>query len=486
MTRPVALAAATLTLALAVPIPLSAQTVRLTIDDAVRLALEHSETVEAAKAGEQRAAATAAKALSQRRLQVNFTGTYSRTLASEFSRAFDTSGPVCAPFSVDATRPLTDRVGEIERAASCGSLAGSTFNFSELPFGQKNNYQLALAFSQPVYTGGRQQALERQTAIGSRLSTLTTSAAEAQLALDVARAYYDAALAGRLLTIAESTLAQAEATYVQTRLAFDAGRQPEFELLRAQVSRDNQRPAVIRRRADRDVALLRLRQLLELPAGTPLELAVDLEQPDLPPPAPFAEALARAPNASTDDFIAVQQSATAVDLREAVMAAVRAERRPTVSLSSNLAGVGYPSSGVVPSFDDFRTNWSLAATVQVPIFTGGRLAADERVAMADLAEARAVLKQSRELAELGAATATQDVAAAEAVWQASAGTIEQAERAYAIAELRHREGLSTQLELADARLALEVARANRAQAGRDVQLARVRVALTPKLPAGAR
>jgi outer membrane protein TolC len=69
------------------------------------------------------------------------------------------------------------------------------------------------------------------------------------------------------------------------------------------------------------------------------------------------------------------------------------------------------------------------------------------------------------------------------VWQASAGTIEQAERAYAIAELRNREGLSTQLELADARLALEIARANRAQAGRDVQVARARLAL---VPAGAR
>lgn len=467
--------------------PAAAQTVRLTIADAVRMATDRSEAIEAARAAGDRAAATSTLATTQRRLQVNFTGAYSRTLASEFSSAFEFTGPVCAPFTVDATRPLGDRVSEIERAASCGSLgSGGGWDFSNLPFGQKNIYQLGFTFAQPIHTGGRIEAQERLARTGERLAALGLSATTAQLALNVAAAYYDAALAGRLLSIAESVYAQADAAYEQTRLAFDAGRQPEFELLRAQVARDNQRPTVIRRRADRDVAHLRLRQLLELPAGTPLELDVDLDRPDLPPPAPFAEGLAAAHTAAPDSFISVQQSAASVDLRDAALAATRAERKPSVSLGSTLSGVGYPSSGVIPSVGDFRTNWSIAATVQMPLFTGGRIAAQERQATADLAEARAVLKQSRELAELNVATALQDLAAAEAVWQASAGTIEQAERAYAIAELRNREGLSTQLELADARLALEIARANRAQAGRDVQVARTRVALAPALPAAAR
>ena len=58
----------------------------------------------------------------------------------------------------------------------------------------------------------------------------------------------------------------------------------------------------------------------------------------------------------------------------------------------------------------------------------------------------------------------------------------EAEKAYAIAEIRYREGISTQTELADARLLLEQARANRATAGRDLQTARVRVALLRDLP----
>ncbi len=69
-----------------------------------------------------------------------------------------------------------------------------------------------------------------------------------------------------------------------------------------------------------------------------------------------------------------------------------------------------------------------------------------------------------------------------AAFEASAGTVEQATRAYQIAEVRFQSGVSTQLELSDARLLLQQAEANRAQAARDLQVARARVALLPDLP----
>jgi outer membrane protein TolC len=50
--------------------------------------------------------------------------------------------------------------------------------------------------------------------------------------------------------------------------------------------------------------------------------------------------------------------------------------------------------------------------------------------------------------------------------------------------VRYRNGVSTQLELTDARLLLQQAEANRAIAARDLQVARARVALLPDLPLG--
>jgi outer membrane protein TolC len=458
----------------------------LTLADALRIAVEQSESVQIARAGESRAEADIQRAFSQKLPQISFTGSYTRTLASEFSSAFEQTGPICDPYFLDTTRPLEDRVAEIERAANCGSLAGGGLDFSNLPFGQKNIYQLGFTFSQAVYTGGRITAQQRQAAINRDTAAVTTSLTQAQLALDVTRAFYDAALADRLVTIAESVYEQAAATFEQTRLAYDAGRQPEFELLRAQVERDNQRPTVIRRRADRDVAYVRLRQVLDLPESAPVQLDVDLETPALPPPLPFAETLAASRQSVTAEPLSVRQSQAVVDLREAAVTIARADRLPSINLSSSLSGVGYPGNGVFPTPGDFRANWSAGASVQVPLLTGGRLKAGELSAQADLTEARARLQQTRELVALDRTTALQDLQAAEAVWEASAGTVQQAQRAYEIAELRNREGLSTQLELSDSRVSLEIAQANRAQAARDVQVARVRVALLPNLPAGAR
>jgi outer membrane protein TolC len=75
--------------------------------------------------------------------------------------------------------------------------------------------------------------------------------------------------------------------------------------------------------------------------------------------------------------------------------------------------------------------------------------------------------------------------AAEASFAASAGTAQQAARAYQIAEIRYREGISTQVELSDSRILLEQASANRALAARDLAVARARVALLRDLPFGA-
>ena len=475
---------------LLVAAPAAAQTptpAKLTLADALRLAAEHSEALAVARAGEARADADLMRARSAALPQISFSGGYDRTLASQYDFSGDTGATVtpCPVFAPNPTLPLESRVAEIERAAGCGGIGGDLggINFSSLPFGQANIYQYGLTFSQALYTGGRVTA-QRNIARSSRESaSLETIAAETLLELEVTEAFYNAALSDRLLAIAESGLQQATATVEQTQLSFQAGRQPEFELLRAQVARDNQRPFMIRRKADREIAYLRLRQLLELPPDVPLVIDIELDGVTLPPPAPFAEALATVNRETTPaDRIGVKQAETVVRLREGGVEAARAERMPSVGLTSAFGQVGYPSTGAFPRVDDFRTNWTLGASVQVPIFTGQRLRAGEMAARAELAQAKAQLKQAHELAVLDAATAQQDLIAAEAVWEASGSAVQQAERAYQIAELRNREGLSTQLELSDSRLSLQVAQANRAQAARDVQVARARVALLPSLP----
>jgi outer membrane protein TolC len=441
--------------------------------------------------------------------QLSASASYDRALASEFDGVFDFGGgTTCPPFTLNPAATIDARVAEIERAIDCGAVGGGFFGgggestgdengVSDLPFGRKNTFRAGLTFSQNLYSGGRNGAQRAVAAIGHESADHALTTARGQMLYEVTQAYYDAVLSERLVTIAAATLEQAGATLKQTQAGFDAGTQPEFEVLRARVSRDNQSPVLIRQRANRDVAFLRLKQLLDLPPDYPLQLADALGDEALPPPTRFAErvvavektlrsaetgATSLQVNATLPERTAVTEAATTVRLREASLKLVETQRMPSVTLNSSYSRIAYPDNGL-PTFN--RSNWSIGASMSVPILTGGRQRGDEAVALAELEQAKAQRQQVEELAALDTRSAWAELVAARAAWEATAGTIQQAQRAYQIADVRFTNGVSTQLELSDARLSLQQAEANRTQAARDLQVARARVALLPNLPVSA-
>jgi outer membrane protein TolC len=440
------------------PAPAPPQGARvLTLDDALALADVRNETVLIAEAGVRRARGVEAQVHSQRLPQLTGTASYDRTLKSEFEGIFD--------------------------ADSIGGEDGGDNAFADLPFGQPNAYRLGLAFSQLIYAGGRERALERQARLGRESATLSVGQTKAQLAFDVAQAFYDAALADRIFGIADETLAQATRTLEQTRAKREAGLVSEFEQLRAQVDRDTLQAPRVRAGNNRDVAYFRLKQLVDLPLGEPIQLAAQLDDPRLAPAARFATRLAEAEATPTPRLrTAITQADLGVQVSEEGVTIADAQRKPAIALQSAYGVVNYPST--FPSVDDWRQNWTVGIGLQLPILTGGRIKAEQNIARADLDGAKARLQLVKELSDLDDASARASLNAAHAQWETTAGTIQQAGRAYEIAELRFREGLSTQLELSDARLLLASAQVTRARAARDLQLTRVRFALLPELPLG--
>jgi outer membrane protein TolC len=456
----------------------------LTLDDALRLAEDASEQVDIAEAGLARAEGARQLARSGRLPQLDASASYDRALKSEFEGLFDSTAAPCTPLQANPNAPLESRVAELERAYACppsSDLFGAGGDDVELPFGRANTYRLGLLFSQSLYSGGRIRAQERQAYVRRDNARLGVTSAHAQTLLDVTEAFYDAALADRLVQIAEETYAQADRSLAQARAQRQAGHVSEFELLRAQVARDTLQPSVVRARANREVGHLRLRQLLELPLNVPVSLQAALEDAALPPPSRFAPQIAAVEaGLPLPDRVTVTQTANEVQSAEQDVAIARSQRRPMLSINSNYGLVAYPSS--VPAFNDWRTNWTVGAAVTLPILNGGRIKADEAIARAGVTEAAARLRLTRELAALDAESAQQELRAAHAEWEASGATIQQAARAYEIAELRYREGLSTQLELSDSRLLLAESEVTRARAARDLQVRRIRLALLPELP----
>lgn len=467
----------------------------LSLDAAVTLAERNSPALRIARNAILRATGQQDQARSALFPQLNASASYTRTLRSQYQGIFGNTAatPVdtlkrppapaapCDQYLYGTDTSTIARVQGLENYARCATAPTTGgIDFSRAGFGSRNTYNLGLTGSQNLFTGGRVAGQIAAAAAGRRAARIDYTAQAAQLRLDVTQAYFDAALADRLLVIADSTLAQTEAVLRQTELQQKVGNTSEFELLRARVARDNQRPVVIQRQSQREIAYLRLAQLLDLPLDAPLVLTTPVEDSTAAPPGVNLARAAR-PDTATDDRAPVREARENVTAQRGQLRVTRSQRLPSLVLSSNYGRIAFPNTGI-PSWRDFRSNWTVTLATSFPIFTGGRIRGEERVAEANVRDAQARLTQTRQYAALDARTALAALRQAQASYQASAGTAAEAQQAYQIAALRYREGLSTQVELNDTRNQLADALVNRAQAARDLQIARVRLALLPDLP----
>jgi outer membrane protein TolC len=423
----------------------------ITLAEAWARAESKSDQLIIAGAREEQARGSALESGSVRRPRLAAYSSYDRTLRSEFEGI--------AGFAPDSSAPSNE-------------------DSAEIPFGSAHTYRAGLTASYTVFSGGRSLAQTRAAANSRRAAELGSVSTRAHVRLEVTEAYYDAMLAERLFRIAEWTLEQAESTYRRMTLVAGVGRAPEFDVVRSKASRDRERPVVIRRQAERDVAMLRLRQLLHVAAAEELTLPADI----MAVPAERSEAatMERAAERAASRT-AVREAAESVARGEQLVLASEAGRLPSVSLTSTYERVAYPLRGN-PTWKDSRANWTLGARVDLPILTGGRQRGSDAVARAELDAARARLRQTQQLAELDTRTSIARLAAAEAAFDATQAGVDEATRAYSIAMLRFREGVSIQLELSDARLLLEQARVDQARAARDVSVERVRASLLTDLP----
>jgi outer membrane protein TolC len=471
---------------LVIAAPLRAQTsavVRVSLDDALRIAESKSEGIAVARAGLTRASGNRMISRSAGLPQLNGTAGYTKTLKSQFdifasAPAPDPNEPksLCTPEIPENATPA-QRQAALDAATTCGS--GGGIDFSQAGFGAKNQWALGLNAAWNVYSGGKTSGLNRASTAQERSATIEVEAQRAQTKLDVAQAYFDAALTDRLVAIAQSSLEQTERVLEQTKVGKEVGDVSEFDLLRAQVTRDNQRPALIQARSNRDVAYLRLKQLLEIPAADSLVLSTSLESDSVAPAVTVAAATAAQVDAASR--APVRQLEQAVIAQEGLLRAAKADRFPQLQVVSGYQRLYYPEN-LFPDLSLARQNWTVGVQASFPLFTAGRLRGNELVAEGNLNETRARLNQTRELTELDTRVAITQLEQAQAAYLASAGTAEQAQRALEIDQIRYREGISTQTDLTQSRILLEQATANRVTAARNLAVARLRIRLLTDLP----
>lgn len=382
-----------------------------------------------------------------------------------------------------------NHVYENARAQAVGSI-----------FNQPNTYNANLNLAVPLFQGGR-------VVEGARAAGRLRDAAEADVegtrrdvSVQVLAAYLAAQFADRLVAIQEQNLVLAAERLRQVEQLEQAGRAARYDVLRARVERANLEPAAIQARADRELALLELRRLTNVPEGRPVRLVTRVDAAQVRALVDGLNGrLAGGDSAALESLPAVRAARLRVGAQRSAVRIARSGYLPTVSLNVASGYQAFPSQATPPvrfgrleevecppgsapgrACTQQNGGWfsdrALGLTVSWPVFDGFRTRYEVQAArvQADIAEDQA--RQTLEQARVAAARARAELTRTQALFAASRQSVAEAEEAFRIASLRFSRGLGTQLEVSDAQLALLTARTNEARANHELYLAAAELA----------
>ena len=233
----------------------------------------------------------------------------------------------------------------------------------------------------------------------ARASTFSAQDAQDLVVLAVAASYLQVIAANARVEAARTQLATANTLYQQDidRLKFGKIAQIDVNRSRVAVLLDQERLITLQNElAKQKITLARL-------TGLPPN-----EQYEISNAVPYAPA----PPLSLDDGIKqafdhradLKAAEVQVTAAERALAAARAERLPSGSVSADYGGIGSPLT--------LRPTYTVSATLSVPIWNGGRTAGDIEQAQAALAQRRAELEDIRGQVESDVRTSYLDVVAA--------------------------------------------------------------------------
>ncbi len=400
---------------------------RLTLDQAVALALEHNYQVLRARERLARQAGQIQEVKSQIYPQIGVEGGYRRT--------YDES-------SLDS-------------------------GFSQLVSPQvTNNYAAKTTLRQLVFSWGKVSSAVEIAEASLQQAREDQGSAERDVKLQAHGAFYELLLSQRLVEVAEERLAQRERVLDVARKRFEAGVVNEFEVIRARVDVANARTPVIQSLNRVRQAKARLNNLLARDQAAPVEAEGELEHVPLAQ-LTLEQVVARAV-AQRPELAALRVGR---EIAEKSLTIARAEDKPEVNLAAEYGFATEEFEHLNPD----RERWAAGVTLNFPLFDGWRTRGLVAQARSQVRDADLAVAQLREAIHLEAKVALDDLREAEEIIRASSLNIEQAEKALELAETSYRYGVAIILDVSDAQLALTVARLDHATALHNYMLAKARV-----------
>src|SRR6266436_37631 len=231
------------------------------------------------------------------------------------------------------------------------------------------------SFGTPVFdlTLWRRYQAAQNTVDSSKASSLST---REQVILLVVSQYIGTLRGMANVQASQSRVDLAQALYDQAADLQKEGVGTGIDTLRANVELQNEKQRLLEAQATRETSLFALSRLLNLDPRQQIELGDSLSFFDTPQPdveASIEEGLSARP-----EWKSLQEQMRAAESQKK---AASASRLPSVHFSGNWAQLGTEPSSVIPTY-------TYSGTVSVPLFTGGRIRAETVRADLDIQKLR--------------------------------------------------------------------------------------------------
>jgi outer membrane protein TolC len=443
--KTIAAAAAVSISALSLAAPAGAETLRLTLEEAVGLGIQNSATIRSKSIAISSAQAATAATKAARYPSLNLTGT--------FTRLFEQPSPVSF-FDPTTGNPL------------------GTLGFQVA----QNPVSLSFDLNQPIYTFGKIKNSIQKNEKGIEAAELDLKEETRKLSVEISRAFYGYLLAKEAVKINEETLKFKQETLDAARKKYEVGIVSDFEVLQAESDVIGFQPQLISSQNQVRFALLAVIDLLNVKTeegeGFDIELVGDLK------PEYYALDKQEIFRKALDNKYEIRSFKKGMEAAAIETKLVRAANKPIFSAFGNYT----VQSQVDPSSGDdiywgegaWRDDFTIGAVAQVPIsalFPWSRERADKSKDELDFAQMKLSLTTIESGIRLNIENLLLKLEEAKAKIASMEKSVELMTRLHKTSRERYGLGLVSNIELRDAETNLNNAQLGRVQAIYDYKVA---------------
>lgn len=316
--------------------------------------------------------------------------------------------------------------------------------------------------SYQLIDGGQRAANRSQAKASFDASVYGWSATRQTTIYTVAQSFYSALQKDELVKVAQASLDRTTATRDLVKAQIEQDVAAKKDIYQAEADVANAKVALLQARNNAVLALTTLKQAMGVSDADPIELE-SVPQPDPTVAVPALSDLTKAALDARPDYLQSQRSADAL---KAALAASKATNQFSLSVTASMTHL------VTPSND---TNRVLGLTASIPLFDGGSGRASIREADANLKSGQASRDATKLSITVEVEQAYRNLLNAQASLPSAISAETAAQIAYDAALASRKEGLSTVVDVVTAQASLVTAQTSRVQAVYELYIAQAQL-----------